>query len=107
MSKYYGKVGYAITKETKPGVWKNLVVERIYYGDILRNTSRWQGSSNVNDNLVISNQISILADPFAYHNFHAIKYIEWLGSKWKVSSVEVQYPRLILNIGGVYPEEAN
>ena len=107
MSKYYGKVGYAITKETKPGVWKNLVVERMYYGDILRNTSRWQGSSNVNDNLVISNQISILADPFAYHNFHAIKYIEWLGSKWKVSSVEVQYPRLILNIGGVYPEEAN
>ena len=107
MSKYYGKVCYAITKETKPGVWKNLVVERMYYGDILRNTSRWQGSSNVNDDLVISNQISILADPFAYHNFHAIKYIEWLGSKWKVSSVEVQYPRLILNIGGVYPEEVD
>lgn len=107
MSKYYGKVGYAITKETKPGVWKNLVVERMYYGDILRNTSRWQGSSNVNDDLVISNQISILADPFAYHNFHSIKYVEWLGSKWKVSSVEVQYPRLILSIGGVYPEEVD
>jgi hypothetical protein len=65
-------------------------------------SSQWQAGENLNDNMNINNRISILADPFAYQNFHTIKYINWMGAKWKVGSVEVQSPRLILAIGGVY-----
>lgn len=104
MAKWYGVVGYAETKQTQPGVWKDDITERKYSGDVVRNSSRWSSSSDsTNDDLDINNQISILADPFAYQNFHNIKYIEFMGAKWKVTSVDAsQYPRLILTIGGVY-----
>lgn len=103
MAKWYGTVGYIETKETSPGVWKPEVTERKYFGDVLRNSSRWSASSDsTNDDLNISNQISIVADPFAYRNFHSIKYVEFMGAKWKIANVEVQRPRLILTIGGVY-----
>ena len=102
MAKFYGKIGYAITKETTPGVWVEEIVERSYYGDVIRNIRRLQGSENLNDDINVSNEISIVSDPFANENFHAIRYIEYMGTKWKVTNVEVQYPRLILSIGGVY-----
>lgn len=102
MAKYYGKIGYAVTEETRPGVWEEKITERTYYGDVLRNVKRSENSENLNDNINISNSLSILADPFAYQNFHAIRYATFMGTKWKVSSVEVQYPRLILTIGGEY-----
>lgn len=103
--RYYGKVGYVTTVETRPGVWTNdNVVERPYYGEVLRHSRRWQGADQLNDNLTISNQISILADPYAYEHFADIKYIYWNNVKWKVPSVEVNYPRLILDIGEVYSE---
>lgn len=104
MAKWYGVVGYAETKQVQPGAWKDEITERKYSGDVIRNSSRWSTSSDsTNDDLNINNQISILADPFAYQNFHSIKYIEFMGAKWKVNSVDAsQYPRLILTIGGVY-----
>ncbi len=105
MSKYYGYVGFAETKETSPGVWKEAITERDYYGDITRDTRKLQDSSQRNDNVNISNQISIVADPFAYNNFHSIRYVTFMGSKWKVSDVEVQFPRLILSVGEVYNGE--
>lgn len=102
MAKFCGKIGFIETQETSPGVWTEIVIERIYYGDLLRNTRRWDSSEYLNDNLSISNQISIVADPYAYENFHSIKYAEFMNAKWKVISVDVQYPRLILDLGGVY-----
>lgn len=102
MAKFYGKIGYAITKETTPGVWVEEIVERSYYGDVIRNIRRLQGSENLNDNINVSNEISIVADAFANQNFHSMRYVEYMGTKWKVSSIEVKYPRLILSIGGVY-----
>lgn len=102
MAKYYGSVGYAEIKENPPGVWVDGITERQYYGDVIRNVRRWQSGENLNDDLTINNQISIVADPYAYQNFHAIKYVTWMGAKWKVSSIDVQYPRLILEVGGVY-----
>ena len=102
MSKYCGVIGYAETVETSPGVWTEEITERKYYGDLIRNTRKLQSSGNQNDNITISNEISIVADPFAYENFHAIRYAEFMGSKWKVTSVDVQYPRLILSLGEVY-----
>lgn len=102
MAKYYGKIGYVETVETAPSVWTEQITERSYYGDVLRNTRKYQNSENLNDNLEVSNELSILSDPYALQNFHAIRYVHWMGSRWKVSSVEVRYPRLILTIGGVY-----
>ncbi len=102
MNKFYGKIGYAITKETTPGVWVEQIVERSYYGDVIRNIRRLQSSENLNDDINVSNEISIVADAFANQNFHSMRYVEYMGTKWKVSSIEVKYPRLILSIGGVY-----
>ena len=103
MAKYFGKIGYIVTRETSPGIWKAEPVEREYSGDVLRNTSNWSESSDsTNDDLSLNSQISIVADPFAYQNFSSMKYIHYLGAKWKIKSVEPKYPRLILTIGGVY-----
>jgi len=102
MAKFYGVIGYAETKETSPGVWTESITERNYYGDVIRNTRRWQPGEGLNDNLTINNIISIVADPFAYQHFYAIRYIKWMGASWKIDNIEVQRPRLILTIGGVY-----
>ena len=102
MAKFYGKIGYAITTETKPGVWVEQITERPYFGDLTRVNRTLQNSGNVNDNVNITHDISIVADPFAYENFHSMRYVEYMGAKWKVSSVEVKYPRLILSVGGMY-----
>ena len=105
MAKYYVKIGYATSEEVKPGVWKKRITEREYFGDVIRNTRRLQSSGNLNDNIIVSNEISIVADPFANENFHSMLYVEFMGAKWKISNVEVQYPRLILTIGEVYNGE--
>lgn len=105
MTRWFGKVGYSETVETAPGVWSMpQETVREYYGDIKRNTTRWAGNSNsVNDNLTVTTQISIVADPFAFEKFHAIKWIEFMGVKWSVDSVDpTQPPRLILTLGGVW-----
>lgn len=102
MAKFYGKIGYASTVETKPGVYEEQIVERSYYGDLIRNTRRLQSADKVNDDINISNEISIVSDPYATNNFHTMRYVVFMGTKWKVSNVEVSYPRLILTLGGVY-----
>ena len=102
MAKYYGAIGYVETVETKPGVWKEQITERMYSGDLLRNTSKFHSADKLNDDINVSNEISIVADPYANQNFHLMRYVEFMGTKWKISNVEVQYPRLRLTIGCVY-----
>lgn len=102
MAKYFGRIGYAEQVETVPGVWEEKIVEHNYYGDVVRNIRRLESSGNLNDNINVSMEISIVADPYAIQNFHAMRYVEFMGSLWKISSVEVNYPRLILSIGGLY-----
>ena len=102
MSKYYGAIGYVAEVETVPGVWETQVTEQMYYGEIIRNTRRLQSSDKLNDDITVSNEISIIGDPYAYQNFHNMKYVEFMGAKWKVTSDEVKYPRLVLTIGGLY-----
>ncbi len=104
MAKFYGVIGYAETAEIRPGVWKEQITERNYYGDLVRNSRRLQTSDQLNDNINVANEISIIADPYANQNFHAMRYVEFMGAKWKISNVTVQYPRLILTIGGLYNE---
>ena len=106
--KFYGKVGYRIgsveEEGDREGNWKEQIEERTYYGDVLRNTRRWENNSNesTNDSLTLNNSISIVADAFCYEHFHEMKYVLWMGSRWKITNVEVQRPRMILTIGGVY-----
>lgn len=102
MAKWFGKIGYTEMVETAPGVWAESVIVKEYYGDMLRNSRRFQSSDKLNDDLNISNELSIVADPYAINNFHSIRYVEFMGAKWKISDVEVSYPRLILTLGGVY-----
>lgn len=102
MAKFYGKVGYAEISETSPGVNTEHLTERSYYGDVIRNVRKLEPGESVNDNVDVNNSLSIVADPYAYQHFFAIRYVQWMGVYWKVSNVEVQYPRLLLTVGGVY-----
>ena len=102
MAKFYGKIGYIKSVEVRPGVWDNKVTERSYYGDVTRNTSRFQSTGEVNDDVNINNNISIVADPYANENFHYMRYVEFMGTKCKITNVEIKYPRIVLTIGGVY-----
>ena len=105
MAKFYGNIGYAETIEVEPGIWEETTVERPYYGDLIRNTSMSQSSGGVHNNIKIANNISIVADPYANENFQQMRYVEFMGTKWNITNVEVNYPRLILTIGGVYNGE--
>ena len=102
MAKFFGPIGFAKSLETRPGVWVEQISEREYYGDLLRSNRRLQTTDQVNDDIAISNEISIVADPYAMSHFHSMRYAEWQGVKWKVSSVEARFPRLILTLGGLY-----
>lgn len=105
MAKFYGNIGYIKTVETEPGVWEEEVIERPYYGDLTKNTFRSQSSGGVNDDINISNTISVIADPYANENFHYMKYVVFMGAKWKITNADIQYPRIHLTIGGVYNGE--
>lgn len=98
--RYSGKVGYFETVETQPGYFEEKITTRPYQGDVVRTTKRNQLTTNVNDNIMVSNSLSIVADPYAREHFFQIKCAWWQGTWWEVTSVEVQYPRLILELGG-------
>lgn len=101
MAKFYDVIGYAETVETAPGVWEEVINERSYYGDVIRNIRRLEGGG-VNDNVDVNNSISIVADAYALSHFFTIRYVRWMGALWKISAIEVQSPRLILSVGGLY-----
>ena len=106
MAKFYGPIGYGITSETAPGVWTDTIIERNYRGDVLQNYRKVSQGESINDNIDVSNRLSIISDPFAMQHFHTIKYVKWMGAAWKVTTVDAsQRPRLILTIGGVYNGE--
>lgn len=105
MAKFRGSVGFAETVEKERGTHVEEIVARKYSGDLLRNSRRLESSGNVNDNINISNEISILADAYAFNHFHAIRYVEFAGAKWKVTNVDAaKRPRLVLTLGGLYNE---
>lgn len=102
MAKFYGKVGYLSIEETSPDVYSEVLTERLYKGDVLRNQKRYQASEGLNDDVIVNNSISIVADSYAYENAFAIKYVQWMGVLWKIISIEIQRPRIILSLGGKY-----
>ena len=107
MAKWYGEIGFAETVETKPGVWVEQITKRNYYGDVTRDSRRLQTADKLNDNVNISNQISIISVPYANENFHSMRYAFYMGTRWKITDIEVQYPRLNLTLGGVWNGESS
>lgn len=105
MAKWFGEVGFAETVEYEPGRWEPEIISRPYYGDVISNRWRRENSGGVNDNINLSKQISIVADPYAGEHCSSIVYVEYMGERWKVTDVDVQYPRLILSVGGVWNGE--
>ena len=103
MAKFYGAIGFIqAPMETKPGVWEEIMAEREYYGDILRNTRQARDGEKINNDLSVNNSISIVADAYANEHFFAMRYAKWAGALWSIEDIEVQSPRLILRLGGVY-----
>lgn len=108
MAKYYGIIGFGQMTETAPDVYAYDIKERKYYGDLIKNYKKVQtNSEKLNDDISISNQISIIADPYAFRNFNAMLYATFSGIKWKILDVEIQHPRLILTLGGMYNEQSD
>lgn len=104
MAKFYGEIGYGDSVETPTGsgIFVDTITEFSYYGDVIRNSANLRGSEYLNDNITVSNSISIVADEYAIAHIFAIRYIRWAGELWTVTSVEVKSPRLILSLGNVY-----
>lgn len=103
MSKWFGRIGFATeAEETEPSVYREEIIERDFYGDLLENNRRLQSGDRVNDDITVSNQLSIVADPFAQEHFYAMRYATLYGGKWKITDVKVSWPRLILTLGGLY-----
>jgi len=113
MARFFGEVGYGLNNIEDPpgsGVWVDIITEQTYQGDILRNSSSVEevsrgdpsASGKINEDIGISNSVSIVADQFAIDNSYKIRYVRWLGIAWKVDSVEIKAPRLILNLGRKY-----
>ena len=102
MAKFYGAIGFAESVETSPGVWVDRIVERNYYGELLKDKRKSTSSGGVNDNITIQNNISFIADIYATDHSDRIRYAEFMGSKWKVELADIDYPRLTLILGGVY-----
>ena len=100
--KFYGPVGFVEITEKRPGVKTTVPVEYNYAGDVLRRSIKYQNSESVNDSIAPQHQISILADPYARNHVGSMKYVKWMGTAWKISEISVQYPRLILTLGGAY-----
>ena len=102
MAKYSGYVGFAVVEETEMGVWTQSISERLCYGDVLRRRLNVQQNTSINGDITLSNEISIVADPYANENFHCIRFVTYMGKRWCVTGVEVEYPRIRLTLGGVF-----
>lgn len=103
MPKFSGVVGYGESVDQGDGVWVDTITTRKHRGNVVRNTRRLEANTEqVNDDLTVGNSISIVADAYASKHFWAIRYVEWQGTLWTVRDVEVQSPRLLLRLGGVY-----
>lgn len=102
MSRFSGKLGFVNTRETEEGVWLEDRIELPVKGTIRSLYVRNDNSSSANTNLRLTNEVSILLDSKIQTYLETLKYVIWKGSKWEVRSIGVNYPRLTINLGGLY-----
>jgi len=102
MAKWAGKIGFSETVETSFDVQSEQITERTYYGDVTRNSRRWDSGQGINDNFVINNGISVVADDYMLTNLKYMRYVTWQGARWKIRDITIEYPRCVLTIGDLY-----
>lgn len=100
--KWFGKIGYALDTEVSPGIWEHNVIEREHFGDVLSFRRNEQPGNEIVEGITLTNKISILADPFAESSIESMLYLTFMGTKWNITNIDVEYPRLIISLGGVY-----
>lgn len=106
MAKWSGKIGFGEMVETSTDVWELVISEKHYYGDIIVNRSNTVNKSEINDEISLSNQIRVISAPYACDNYQKIKYITFMKQKWKVNSISIEYPALLITLGGYWNEES-
>lgn len=108
MTKFTGLVGYVTQEETAPGVWSPVESPKMMRGDIIRQSStngngeRVRDTGKVNDDISLNHRVSLLGDAYAFDKYYNIKWIMIDNLKWEVSSVEIQRPRIIVSLGGLW-----
>ena len=102
MSRFSGKLGFVMTRETEEGVWLEDKIEIPVKGTIRSLYVRNDNNSSVNSNLRLTNEVSVLMNSKITTYLETLKYVVWKGSKWEVQSIGVNYPRLTINLGGLY-----
>lgn len=102
MTRFCGALGIATTEKTAPGVWEEKIKDRTVYGESKSMNRRLENGVSINDNITVNNMIEIMADEDILANFFNIRYVIWMGVKWKISNIDVQPPRLVLTLGGIY-----
>ena len=100
-----GKIGYARTEETSPGVYQEIIIEKQYYGDVVRNTAQIFDSNTINSSIKLNNSISVLCNNYMSDNLGCVRYLTFKKSKWKVSSMEIKDNRIIFTLGDLYNEQ--
>lgn len=102
MAKWAGKIGFAETVKGEDDISRTTIVEQSYKGDVLQNNRKWDDSERINGDFSISNRISVVAKDYMLTHLQYMRYITWQGAKWRITSVSVMYPRVILSIGDLY-----
>lgn len=105
MAKYAGLVGYATDVQSSPGVWSQVIAPKRMRGDIIRQSSSNQNDDKVNSDVALVHRVSLVGDAFAFDNYFKIKWVTLYGQKWEVTTIEVQRPRLIVSLGGIWNGE--
>lgn len=102
MNKWAGVIGFAINAETTPGVWEDSITEKTYVGDIIDVRVRRNTTQDINDNINLSAKISVVMNPYLRDHLDKLRYLTYFGSCWKISDISVEFPRLVISLGGVY-----
>lgn len=104
MAKWSGRIGFVTTKESPAGsgIHREVVTIKPFTGEVIRSIRRWQPGEKVNDDVSLGNQISVVATPYLFSNFYAIRFVSFMNSWWSVSSTTLDYPRINIEIGGLY-----
>lgn len=105
--RFAGLVGYIETEETSPGIHLPVETTRKMRGDVL--SAKTQNSqdgrtteTSLYKDIRLSHRFSLVGDAYSFKNYMYLKWIIVEGHKWEVSSVEIQSPRLLISIGGLY-----
>ena len=101
--RWYGRIGFTVDSDETFGIFEKTTTAKPYYGDVLYLRPRWEARDNsTNNDLVANVQLSVVADDFAIRNSSYMTWAEYMGAKWCITSIEVVFPRILINLGSVY-----